>query len=216
MAILDKTAALEKFEELYRGFTDTKREQFSRLVNKLLKDNFIYVSIDSDKQDYYQILNFRNAIEAYLSIIDYNLIHDDNNKVFYIETLIDRNKIKLKKIDTVVLLVLRLMYYKGQHEVTLDSHGANVTIKVIDLIDTINNTTIFSDESYKTDLLNSLKLLKRYKIVGFNFTSITLDALITIYPTILQVVKNDNIKSLNDKLESYVKERGTLNDTYED
>ncbi len=216
MAILDKTGALEKFEELYRGFTDTKREQFSRLVNKLLKDNFIYVSIDSDKQDYYQILNFRNAIEAYLSIIDYNLIHDDNNKVFYIETLIDRNKIKLKKIDTVVLLVLRLMYYKGQHEVTLDSHGANVTIKVIDLIDTINNTTIFSDESYKTDLLNSLKLLKRYKIVGFNFTSITLDALITIYPTILQVVKNDNIKSLNDKLESYVKERGTLNDTYED
>ncbi len=216
MAILDKTGALEKFEELYRGFTDTKREQFSRLVNKLLKDNFIYVSIDSDKQDYYQILNFRNAIEAYLSIIDYNLIHDDNNKVFYIETLIDRNKIKLKKIDTVVLLVLRLMYYKGQHEVTLDSHGANVTIKVIDLIDTINNTTIFSDESYKTDLLNSLKLLKRYKIVGFNFTSITLDALITIYPTILQVVKNDNIKSLNDKLDSYVKERGTLNDTYED
>ncbi len=216
MAILDKTGALEKFEELYRGFTDTKREQFSRLVNKLLKDNFIYVSIDSDKQDYYQILNYRNAIEAYLSIIDYNLIHDDNNKVFYIETLIDRNKIKLKKIDTVVLLVLRLMYYKGQHEVTLDSHGANVTIKVIDLIDTINNTTIFSDESYKTDLLNSLKLLKRYKIVGFNFTSITLDALITIYPTILQVVKNDNIKSLNDKLESYVKERGTLNDTYED
>ncbi len=216
MAILNKTGALEKFEELYRGFTDTKREQFSRLVNKLLKDNFIYVSIDSDKQDYYQILNFRNAIEAYLSIIDYNLIHDDNNKVFYIETSIDRNKIKLKKIDTVVLLVLRLMYYKGQHEVTLESNRANVTIKVIDLIDTINNTTIFSDEYYKTDLMNSLQLLKRHKIVGYNFTSIASDALITIYPTILQVVKNDNIKSLNDKLESYVKEKGTLNDTHED
>lgn len=216
MALISKNEALEKFNEEYKTLTETKKDTFSRLVNKLLKDNFVYVSIDNDKQDYYSILNYRNMIEAYLSIIDYNLIHDDNNKVFYIETNTDRNKISLKKVDTVILLVLRLLYYKGSHEVTLNSNSSNVIIKMSDLIENINNTAIFTNESYKTDMLNSLRLLRRYKIIGFNFQKLDDEAVIAIYPTILQVVKNANIESLNDRLESFIKERGDLSDIKED
>lgn len=216
MAILNKTEALEIFQSEYASFNDTKRNNFSRLVNKLLKDNFIYVGLDNDKQDYYSILNFRSALEAYLSLIDYNLIHDDNNKVFYIETNIDRNKIRLKKIDTVVLLILRLLYYKGTHEVSLNANNANVLIRTNDLVDCINNTAIFSDEAYKTELLNSLKLLKRYKIVGFTFNKLDDESTLAIYPTILQVVKNDNIAQLNNKLEGLKSQRGELSDTEED
>lgn len=216
MALISKTEALEKFNEEYKNLTETKKDTFSRLVNKLLKDNFVYVSIDNDKQDYYSILNFRNMIESYLSIIDYNLIHDDNNKVFYIETNTDRNKISLKKVDTVILLVLRLLYYKGSHEVTLNTNSSNVIIKMSDLIENINNTAIFVNESYKTDMLNSLRLLKRYKIIGFNFQKLDDEQVITIYPTILQVVKNASIESLNERLESFIKERGDLSDIKED
>lgn len=216
MAILNKTEALEIFQSEYASFNDTKRNNFSRLVNKLLKDNFIYVGLDNDKQDYYGILNFRSALEAYLSLIDYNLIHDDNNKVFYIETNIDRNKIRLKKIDTVVLLILRLLYYKGTHEVSLNANNANVLIRTSDLVDCINNTAIFSDEAYKTELLNSLKLLKRYKIVGFTFNKLDDESILAIYPTILQVVKNDNIAQLNNKLEGLKNQRGEVSDTEED
>jgi len=216
MALISKTEAMEKFSEEYKNLTDTKKESFSRLINKLLKDNFVYVSLENDKQDYYSILSFRDIIEAYLSIIDYNLIHDDNNKFFYIETNTDRNKISLKKIDTVILLVLRLMYYKGTHEVTLNSNSANVIIKTSDLIENINNTQIFVNESYKTDMLNSLRLLKRYKIIGFNFQKLDEEAFITIYPTILQVVKNQNVETLNEQLLSFIKERGEANDIKED
>ncbi len=216
MALLSKIEALEKFNEEYKSLNDTKKEAFSRLVNKLLKDNFVYVSIDNDKQDYYSILSIRDIIEAYLSIIDYNLIHDDNNKFFYIESNIDRNKISLKKIDTVILLVLRLMYYKGTHEVTLNSNSANVIIKTSELIENINNTQIFINEAYKTDMLNSLRLLKRYKIIGFNFQRLDDESVITIYPTILQVVKNANIETLNEQLLSFIKERGETSDIKED
>ena len=212
MSNLDKLDASEKFYNEYKLLTETKKNTFSHLVNKLLKDNFIYAQLDTDKSDYYSLINYREIIESYLSIIDYNLLHDDNNKVFFIETKEDRNRIRLKKIDTVVLLVLRLMYYKGQRSINSLSNASNVNIISSELVENINNTNIFSNETYKSELLNSLKLLRRYKIIGFDFKKFEDDSVISIYPTILQVVRNDNINSLNDLINSYISERGEVQD----
>ncbi len=217
MANIDKITASEKFYNGYKELSDLKKKTFSALCNKLLKDNFIYGGIDSDRNDYYTILNYRELIENYFTMIDYNLLHDDNNKVFFIETTEDRNRIRLRKIDTVLLLVLRLLYYNGQRQVTLASNSANVFIKTSELVENINNTNIFTNDAYKTELLNSLKLLRRYKIVNFDFKQFNDESVIAIYPTILQVVKADNINSLNDKLNSYLAEKGgAIDETNED
>lgn len=208
MANIDKITASENFYNGYKELSDIKKKTFSALCNKLLKDNFIYGGIESDKTDYYSILNYRDLIESYFSMIDYNLLHDDNNKVFFIETSEDRNRIRLRKVDTILLLVLRLLYYTGQKQVTLSSNTSDVYVKTSDLIENINNTNIFSNDSYKTELMNSLKLLRRYKIVSFDFKQFTDDSIIAIYPTILQVVKSENINGLNDRLNSYLTEKG--------
>ena len=103
-------------EEFYKGYlelSDTKKNNFSRLVNKLMNDNFIYASKIDDKSDYYEILSLKSLIENYLSMMDFELIHIDTYKIFYIQTSLDRNRAKLKKLDTILLLVLRLLYYKG-------------------------------------------------------------------------------------------------------
>ncbi|UKI50133.1 MAG: hypothetical protein L6U99_01315 [Clostridium sp.] len=46
-------------------------------------------------------------------------------------------------------------------------------------------------------------MLKRYKLIDFSFNDFKEDNVIVIYPTILYVVKIDNIDMLNEKLKSY-------------
>ena len=212
MANIDKITAAENFYNGYKELSDLKKKTFSALCNKLLKDNFIYGGIESDKNDYYTIINYRELIQNYFSMIDYNLLHDDNNKVFFIETTEDRNRIRLRKVDTVLLLVLRLLYYNGQRQVSLATDSANVRVTTAELVENINNTNIFSNDAYKTELMNSLKWLRRYKIISFDFKQFNDDSVIVIYPTILQVVKSDNINILNDRLNSYLSEKGDVLD----
>lgn len=212
MANIDKITAAENFYNGYKELSDLKKKTFSALCNKLLKDNFIYGGIESDKNDYYTIINYRELIQNYFSMIDYNLLHDDNNKVFFIETTEDRNRIRLRKVDTVLLLVLRLLYYNGQRQVSLATDSANVRVTTTELVENINNTNIFSNDAYKTELMNSLKLLRRYKIISFEFKQFNDNSVIVIYPTILQVVKSDNINILNDRLNSYLSEKGDVLD----
>ena len=59
-----------------------------------------------------------------------------------------------------------------------------------------------------TDYLESLRLLKRFKLIDFTFKDFKEDNVIIIYPTILYVAKVDTIDMLNDKLKTYVNAKG--------
>lgn len=201
----DKNNAIEKFYDDYKTFNETTKKTFSRLVNKLLNDNYIYGGIEEDNthDDYYEISNLQDSISSYLRMIDYELILKSDYKIYYIETLENRNRLRLKKFETVVLLILRLLYYK--ESMSADGNS-NIKVSYSEIIDEINLTKIFKDkEINKTQLNETLKLFKRYKIVDFISSNLENDSLITIYPTIIFVVDVFNIEELNKNIESFKK-----------
>lgn len=200
MATLQRNLACEEYAKAYSELTDTRKNTFSRLCNKLLKDNFIYAAKQDDKNDYYEILSMKSIIENYFSMIDYDLVHVDTYKIFYIQTNADRNRINLKKLETIIVLVLRLLYHKGCSDI---NSSIDISTTVGKLITEINQTGIFKVQVSMTDYMNALKLLKRYKLIDFSFNDFKEDNVIVIYPTILYVVKIDNIDMLNEKLKSY-------------
>lgn len=102
MVLIDKNFTCEEFTKRYIELTDTKKNNFSRLCNKLLSENFIYAYRQDDKNDYYELLSLKPLIEKYFFIMNYDLIHVDTYKLFYIQTNADRNRIRLKKLDTVM------------------------------------------------------------------------------------------------------------------
>lgn len=201
MTSVQKNISVENFCKEYASLTETKKNTFSRLCNKLLNDNFIYISKPEDKNDYYEILTMKPIIEFYFRLIDFDLIHIDTYKIFYIQTLADRNRLRLKKIDTVILLVLRLLYQKGSLDVNLSSDISTTLDKIIT---EVNRTGIFKNQLTKTDYVNSLRLLKKYKMIDYDWNDFEDDNVVVIYPTILYVIKLDNVDMLQEKLKTYI------------
>ena len=202
MAVVQKNKACEDYSNEYLLLTDTKKNTFARLCNKLLNDNFIYASRQDDYNDYYSVLGMRNLIENFFSMIDYDLVHIDTYKIFYIQTNADRNRLKLKKLETVIVLVLRLLYHKGSLDVNSSS---DISTTLGKMITEVNQTSIFKNQVTKTEYKNALTLLRRYKLIDFSFTDFEKeDSVIVIYPTILYVAKIDNIDMLNQKIKTYI------------
>ena len=97
-------------------------------------------------------------------------------------------------------MILRLLYHKGRLNVNLSS---DMKTTVLELTQEINKTGIFKNNFNKTDFINALKQLKRYKLIYFNFTDLNDDNVILIYPTILYVVTIEDINLLNEKINKY-------------
>ena len=205
MATIQRNLACEEYAKGYIELTDTRKNTFSRLCNKLLNDNFIYAYKQDDRNDYYEILSMKSLIENYFSMIDFDLIHVDTYKLFYIQTNADRNRMKLKKLETVIVLVLRLLYHKGSLNVNSSS---DIQTTLGKMIIEINQTGIFKTQISMTDYLEALRLFKRFKLIDFTFKDFKEDNVIIIYPTILYVAKVDTIDMLNDKLKTYVNAKG--------
>ena len=213
MATLQRNLACEEYAKGYIELTDTRKNTFSRLCNKLLNDNFIYAYRQEDRNDYYEILSMKKLIENYFSMIDFDLVHVDSYKLFYIQTNADRNRIRLKKLDTVIVLVFRLLYHKGSLDINSSS---DISTTLGKMITEINQTGIFKSQPSMTDYMESLRLLKRYKLIDYNFKDFKEDNVIVIYPTILYVAKVDSINMLNDKLKTYIAVKGDDEDEVEE
>ena len=213
MATIQRNLACEEYAKGYIELTDTRKNTFSRLCNKLLNANFIYAYRQEDRNDYYEILSMKKLIENYFSMIDFDLVHVDSYKLFYIQTNADRNRIRLKKLDTVIVLVFRLLYHKGSLDINSSSDISTTFGK---MITEINQTGIFKSQPSMTDYMESLRLLKRYKLIDYNFKDFKEDNVIVIYPTILYVAKVDSINMLNDKLKTYIAVKGDEEDEVEE
>ncbi len=213
MATIQRNLACEEYAKGYIELTDTRKNTFSRLCNKLLNDNFIYAYRQEDRNDYYEILSMKKLIENFFSMMDFDLIHVDSYKLFYIQTNADRNRIRLKKLDTVIVLVFRLLYHKGSLDINSSS---DISTTLGKMITEINQTGIFKSQPSMTDYMESLRLLKRYKLIDYNFKDFKEDNVIVIYPTILYVAKVDSINMLNDKLKTYIAVKGDDEDEVEE
>lgn len=213
MSLLSKNTTAQNFYEQYRELTETDKNTFSKLCNKLLDENFIYGQLSSDKNDYYAIIKLRGVIENYFDLIDYSLTHDDTRKIFFIESTADRNRIKLKKMETVLLVLLRRAYYVKSKE-TVDAN-VNISITIDELYDGLTQTGIYKEKLLKTQIIEALKTLKRFKLINFDSKNYEVNNVIEIFPMVALVVKINDIEQLNNKLKTY-KGREEEDETDED
>ena len=200
MSNISRSAACERFAAIYMTLNETKKAAFARLVGKLLTENFVYGQVQDDRNDYYAILENKEVIQDYLLMIGYELVHKDTQKIFYIETENERNKVKLKKLETVLLLIFRLEYYKKSK--AIDSN-TNISVDSYDVISELQNTGIMRDKLNKTELYDAFRVLRRHKLINFEIRDGEISNVIEIYPTVALIVTSDDLQALNARIESY-------------
>ncbi|MDO9629293.1 MAG: DUF4194 domain-containing protein [Acholeplasmataceae bacterium] len=199
---MNKTQALKAFSDEYSVMKEGEKSIFSRIVNKLYQVNFITKRKPGDTNDYRFILAFKEAFEAFFVISDFTLNIHREDEVVYIKNDNLFNHLRLRKTESVLLLVIRIIYQRKKDFVTLDE---NVEIFLNEIHEELTRIGYLDHKRITKDKLKpALIFLRNYNIIDYIDKGLHDDARIKIYPTILYVTNLDSIKEIVQKLEGYM------------
>ena len=190
--------------EIANVFEHISKDKFKSAANKLLGECFLLKKHKDTTSDYNYILNNKDAFIEYFDILGYELIIDEQNGVIGLNNPSGTGRIHLKKIESILLLILRLLYIEKRKQLSQ-----------------IDDVIILADEIYdkysmlkmnakldKTAMRNTLGMFQRYHLIGkLDADMSNPDTRILIYPSILFAVTvsslDDLYQSAKDKLDKY-------------
>lgn len=191
--MITKIESLDAFGNDYRALSEGERNLFSKVAGKLLSETFLVKGKDTDKADFYFLSENKPAFVSFFQMLDYELLDDPVNGLFYIRTTAERNRLRLTKFDTAVVLILRRLYYEEKKEVTSDER----TLVSLDAImGNIRTSQIFKDEKRPSAYEVTLRKLRAHKIIDYSAPKLDETTTIEIYPSILVVVSSDGLEGL--------------------
>ncbi len=186
----------------YNELTIQDKKSFSLYVNKLLQVNYLVKVKKDSTSAYFFISKHFEIFKEYLLLMDIELEINNKLGVISISNIHGTNKINLKLLDSIFLLILRLLYEENKKEITLNK---NVEVKISDIHDMFN--VIGFEGLNKTKISECLILFKKYSLININSTTqFKVTDLVTIYPAIEIAINVDEIKDVYSKLDSYKSE----------
>lgn len=184
-----------------------QKEKFRTTANKLLNHCFILKKKDDTRNDYIFIVQNRELFIEYFDLLGYRIEINEMQGVVALTNVAGTGRIRLRKIESIIILILRLLYIEKRKELTLNE-------EVIVLSDEIHEKYNMLKIEAKTNIdktvfRDTIRLFKRFNIVSNLDSDVTMsDARIKIYPSVLFAVPNDNLtllyNAINEKLNKYM------------
>ena len=180
------------------------KDKFRATANKLLNECFILKKNKDTISDYNFILNYRDYFISLFDVLGYELVIQEDQGVIGINNPAGTGRIHLKKIESMLLLILRLLYIEERKKI---SQTGDVVIIVDQVYDKYNMLKM-QNKLDKTTLRNSMGLFRRYHLIqNLDADMSNPDTRVIIYPSILFAVANasldDMYQAAKDKLEKY-------------
>jgi hypothetical protein len=184
-----------------------QKEKFRTTANKLLNHCFILKKKDDTRNDYIFIVQNRELFIEYFDLLGYKIEINEMQGVVALTNVAGTGRIKLRKIESVILLILRLLYIEKLKELSLNEE---VVVLSDDIHEKYNMLKIEAKSNLdKTMFKDTIRLFKRFNIISNLDSDITMtDARIKIYPSVLFAVPNENLTllydAINEKLNKYM------------
>lgn len=198
--------------ELFEGMLQKDKDEFRRICNKLMSTCFICKQNADTKSEYYFIMRQRPVFERYLDILGYTM---EINEEYGVVQLVNRenfNHIHLKLYESIILLILRILYDEKKRELSL----SDVVVNIGDIQEKYLSLKIREKQIDKTTMNNALRLFKRYNLVALLDRDLSQeDARIVIYDSILMAIRVEDIKRVSDMIALYRKGGAGNEDTEE-
>ncbi len=180
------------------------KDKFKTTANKLLNECFIIKKNKDTVSEYNFILNYRDYFISLFDILGYELVIQEDQGIIGINNPAGTGRIHLKKIESMLLLILRLLYIEERKKV---SQTGDVIVIVDQVYDKYNMLKM-QGKLDKTVLKNSMGLFRRYHLIQNLDTDMSNpETRIIIYPSILLAVANSSLDELyqaaKDKLDKY-------------
>ncbi len=184
-----------------------QKEKFRVVANKLLNNCFIIKKKEDTRNDYIFIMQNKDLFSEYFDLLGYRIEINDIQGVIALTSINGTGRLRLRKIESIILLIVRLLYIEKRKELSLNE---DVVVLVDEIHQKYNMLKIDAKSNLdKTILRDTIRLYKRYNIVSNLDADVTLsDARIKIFPSVLFAVPNDNLSTMydtiNEKLNRYM------------
>ena len=180
------------------------KDKFKATANKLLNECFIIKKNKDTVSEYNFILNYRDYFVSLFDVLGYELVIQEDQGVIGINNPAGTGRIHLKKIESMLLLILRLLYIEERKKV---SQTGDVIVIVDQVYDKYNMLKM-QNKLDKTTLRNSMGLFRRYHLLqNLDSDMSNPDTRVIIYPSILFAVANASLEDMyqaaKDKLDKY-------------
>lgn len=193
--------------ELLEKMLQRDRDEFKRICNKLLSHCFLCKANESGRADYYFILKYRKEFQEYLSVLGYRLEINEEEGVIQLTNPQNYNRVNLKLMESVILLILRVLYDEKKRELSISDE---VMVNLGDIQDKFLSLQIRDKMIDKTTMRNALSLFRRFQLIELLDRDLgNEESRIIIYNSILMAVRIEDIKQAYEKLELYRKEKGS-------
>lgn len=188
--------------EVLEGLSQKDQEQFRRVCGKLLSSCFICKRNENTKSDYYFIMRLREQIEEYLGVLGLSLEISEQYGAIQLVSREGLGHANLKLADSIILLILRILYDEKKRELSL----TDVVVNVGDIQEKYLSMKVRDKQIDKTTMNNALRTLKRYNLVNLLDRDMTQeDGRILIYDSILMAVRVEDIQKVSELIDKYRK-----------
>lgn len=183
-----------------------QKDKFRSAANKLLNHCFIIKRREDMRNDYVFVVQNKRLFDEYFDLLGYELRVNESSGVIGLLSLTGTGRLRLKKIESVLLLILRLLYIEKKKEIGLSD---DVVIMAEEIHDKYGMLKIQSKPAIdKTTLRDVIRLFKRFNLADTIDSDVTRpEARIVVYPSVLFAIPSDNINELydivNEKLIGY-------------
>ena len=160
------------------------------IANYLLNNCFLIGNVDSTREKYYYVIIHEESFRQLFQPIGYTLVIHRNLRVVQLINNHGRGRLSLKKYESIMLLILRLLYVEKRESLSTSEERVLATVEEIkNEYEKLNLPRRFD----KVLLEDSLRNIKRYNLVQPLDKLLDMDAKIQIYPSVILAMPDTTI-----------------------
>lgn len=188
----------------YENLNQTQKNTFREIANKLLANTFLSRDKKDNKENYYFVVSFKEIFDEFFQILGYQIKLDQSLGAIMLTSDVNGGYLKLKRDETIILLILRLLYHEHLKETTLNE---NIVISIQDIHEKYNYLDI-KIRINKTDLVSALRLFRRFNLIETMGDITMSNTKVIIMPTILFAISTEEISEVYNTVSRIVSEAG--------
>ena len=182
--------------------TSTQQQQFQDTANKLLQSTFLSKDKRDNKESYYFLMSYKDLFDEFFNILGLQITLDQPSGSVMLSGATNAFALKLKRDETIVLLILRLLYNEKMKDTSLNE---NIVCAISDIHEKYDYLEI-KKKLNKTDLVSALRLLRRYNLIEITGDIQSSSTKLVILPTILMAINTEDISMVVNTINKITQE----------
>ena len=174
---------------------NASKEKFRQAANRLLTECFLVKSVRETAGDYLFVQRHLDLFQSYFAVAGYELKIQEEYGVIGLYSSSGTGRIHLRKFDSILLLIIRLLYIEERQKLT---SSREVYITVEQIYDKYNMLNLREKiERKRNEMRTAMGQFKRLRLLR-NLDSDLSDpeTRLEIYPSILLAISADSLQAM--------------------